>query len=63
MLEYLMLGNVRAWKYSKTGARARSILEKFAFDTTLELSIQIFFFSLVDLDGGWTVVSNQIPMA
>ena len=30
-----MLGNVRARKYSKTGARARSILEKFAFDTTL----------------------------
>ena len=35
MFEYLMLGDVRARKYSKTGARTRSILEKFAFDTTL----------------------------
>ena len=34
-----MLGDVRAQKYSKTGARTRSILEKFAFDTTLETSI------------------------
>ena len=32
-----MLGDVRARKYSKTGARTRSILEKFAFDTTLEI--------------------------
>ena len=38
MFEYLMLGDVRARKYSKTGARTRSILEKFAFDTTLEKS-------------------------
>ena len=30
-----MLGDVRARKYSKTGARTRSILEKFVFDTTL----------------------------
>ena len=30
-----MLGDVRAQKYSKTGARTRSILEKFALDTTL----------------------------
>ena len=30
-----MLGDVRARKYSKTGARTRSKLEKFAFDTTL----------------------------
>ena len=37
MFEYLMLGDVRARKYSKTGARTRSILEKFAFDTTLPL--------------------------
>ena len=35
MFEYLMLGDVRARKYSKTGARTCSILEKFAFDTTL----------------------------
>ena len=35
MFEYLMLGDVRARKYSKTGARTHSILEKFAFDTTL----------------------------
>ena len=35
MFEYLMLGDVRAQKYSKTGARTHSILEKFAFDTTL----------------------------
>ena len=35
MFENLMLGDVRARKYSKTGARTRSILEKFAFDTTL----------------------------
>ena len=39
MFEYLMLGDVRARKYSKTGARTSSILEKFAFDTTLETSI------------------------
>ena len=31
-----MLGDVRAQKYSKTGAPTRSILEKFAFDTTLK---------------------------
>ena len=37
MFEYLMLGDVCAQKYSKTGARTRSILEKFAFDTTLYL--------------------------
>ena len=36
MFEYLMFGVVRARKYSKTGARTRSILEKFVFDTTLE---------------------------
>ena len=30
-----MLGDVRARKYSKTGARTRSILGKFTFDTTL----------------------------
>ena len=35
MFDYLMLGDVRARKYSKTSARTRSILEKFAFDTTL----------------------------
>ena len=35
MFEYLMLGDVRARKYSKTGARTRSILKKFVFDTTL----------------------------
>ena len=35
MFEYLMLGDVRARKYSKTGARTHSILKKFAFDTTL----------------------------
>ena len=29
-----MLGDFRDRKYSKTGARTRSILEKFAFDTT-----------------------------
>ena len=33
-----MLGDVRARKYSKTGARTRSILENFAFDTTLKPS-------------------------
>ena len=37
MFEYLMLDDVRAWKYSKTGARTCSILEKFAFDTTLKI--------------------------
>ena len=37
MFEYLMLGDVRARKYSKTGARTHSILKKFAFDTTLML--------------------------
>ena len=36
MFEYLMLGDVRARKYSKTSAHTRSILKKFAFDTTLE---------------------------
>ena len=30
-----MLGDVRARKYSKTRARTRSILEKFAHNTTL----------------------------
>ena len=35
MFEYLMLGDVHARKYSKNGARTRSILEKFAFDITL----------------------------
>ena len=30
-----MLGDVRARKYSKTDTRTHSILEKFAFDTTL----------------------------
>ena len=30
-----MLGDACAQKYSKTGARTRSILENFAFDTTL----------------------------
>ena len=35
MFEYLMLGDVRARKYSKTGTHTRSILKKFAFDTTL----------------------------
>ena len=43
MLEYLMLGNVHAWKYSKTGARTRSILKKFAFDTTLLIANQKLF--------------------
>ena len=37
-----MLGDVRARKYSKTSARTRSILEKFAFDTTL-LCIKLGF--------------------
>ena len=37
MFEYLMLGDVRARKYSKTGARTRSILKKFEFNTTLAL--------------------------
>ena len=41
MFEYLMLGDVRARKYSKTRARTRSILEKFAFDTTLKTLFQI----------------------
>ena len=35
MFKYLMFGDVRARKYSKTAARTRSILEKFEFDTTL----------------------------
>ena len=35
MFENLMFGDVRARKCSKTGAHTRSILEKFAFDTTL----------------------------
>ena len=35
MFEYLMLGDVRARKYLKIGARTCSILEKFVFDTTL----------------------------
>ena len=35
MFKYLKLGDVRAQKYSKTGAHTCSILEKFAFDTTL----------------------------
>ena len=34
MFEYLMLGDVHAQKYSKTGACTSSILEKIAFDTT-----------------------------
>ena len=34
-----MLGDVRARKYSKNGARTRSILEKFAFDTTLIMTL------------------------
>ena len=38
-----MLGDVRARKYSKTGARTRSILEKFAFDTTLTKTFFLFF--------------------
>ena len=37
MFEYPMLGDVRARKYSKTGARTRSILKKFVFDTTQNL--------------------------
>ena len=36
MFKYLMLGDVRAQKYSKTGARTRSILKKFVFDTTVQ---------------------------
>ena len=36
MFEYLMLGDVCAQKYLKTGARICSILEKFSFDTTLK---------------------------
>ena len=35
MFEYLMLGDIRAQKYLKTGARTCSILKKFAFNTTL----------------------------
>ena len=38
-----MLGDVRAQKYSKTGALTRSILEKFAFDTTLNKLRKIKF--------------------
>ena len=38
MFEYLMLSDVRAQKYSKTGTHTRSILEKFAFDTTLNIN-------------------------
>ena len=44
MFEYLMLGDFRARKYSKTGARTCSRLEKFAFDTTLQMSRSTFFF-------------------
>ena len=36
MFEYLMLGDVLARKYTKTSAHTRSILERFAFDTTLQ---------------------------
>ena len=36
MLEYLMLGDVCAQKFSKTSTHTHLILEKFAFDTTLE---------------------------
>ena len=43
MFEYLMLGDVRARKYSKTGAHTRSILEKFAFDTTLDINLSKTF--------------------
>ena len=43
MFEYLMLGDVRAQKYSKTGARTYSILEKFVFDAALP------FFDLYEL--------------
>ena len=38
MFKNLMLGDARARKCSKTGARTRSILEKFAFDTTLTVN-------------------------
>ena len=43
-----MLNDVRARKYSKTGARARSILKKFAFGTTLYANLIsiICYFSL-----------------
>ena len=34
-----MLVDVCAQKYSKTGTHTRSILEKFAFDTTLSLTV------------------------
>ena len=40
MFKYLMLGDARAQKYSKTGARTRSILKKIAFDTTLVTKVQ-----------------------
>ena len=48
MFKYLMLGDVRARKYSKTDARTRSILEKFAFDTSqpFVLFLPVSFFSI-----------------
>ena len=35
MFEYLMLGDIRAQKYLKTGARTCAILDEFAFNTAL----------------------------
>ena len=40
-----MLGDAHARKYSKNGARTHSILEKFAFDTTLKNITRTISFS------------------
>ena len=50
-LNYLMLSNVRAQKYSKNGAHTRSILEKFAFDTTLKLILNLLWVKSGHFDG------------
>ena len=43
-----MLGDVLARKYSKTGTCACSILEKFAFDTTLRGTSRVLSFKYIE---------------